>query len=220
MSTVCLQDTHPPQKNSTPLPQEISELSTAPISAGLMECLNIARAKPYFRFFFYSLFKQPACYCSRSAERKIRSISQGSIRTLCSFLSKGRPGSSEVGGASAASAHRGTSPWTDSSPKQAAALRRTTEKKGKATALKEAQGEILGSLGVLSGESSPEVQALPINSLMFSPHTPLPAFSSRKFGLQRNWKIYFCGQVFFFSMWLPAECKTELLTCSAPSSLS
>lgn len=53
VSTVCLQDTHP--QTSNPLPQEISELSTAPISAALMEFLNIARAKPYFPF-FYSLF--------------------------------------------------------------------------------------------------------------------------------------------------------------------
>lgn len=59
VSTVCLQDTHPKKPN--PLPQEISELSTAPISAGLMEFLNITRAKPYFPFFyFYSLFSSLA----------------------------------------------------------------------------------------------------------------------------------------------------------------
>lgn len=103
VSTVCLQNTHP--KKSTPLPQEISELSPAPISARLMEFLNIACAKPYFRFFLIASSAVWLLLLQICRER-IRSVSQRSIRTLCSFLSKGRPGSSEVGGASAASAHR------------------------------------------------------------------------------------------------------------------
>lgn len=102
VSTVCLQDTHP--KNSSPLSQEIPGLSTAPISSGLTAFPNIARAKPDFPFFTASsavwLLLLQICW------ENIRSISQRSIRTLCSFLSKGRPGSSEVGGASAVSAHK------------------------------------------------------------------------------------------------------------------
>lgn len=103
VSTVCLKNTHP--QKSTPLPQEISELSPVPISARLMEFLNIACAKPYFRFFLIASSAVWLLLLQICRER-IRSASQRSLRTLCSFLSKGRPGSSEVGGASAASAHR------------------------------------------------------------------------------------------------------------------
>lgn len=130
VSTVCLQDTHP--KKSSPLSQEIAELSTAPISAGLKEFLNIARAKPHFRF-FYSLFsslvsiapdllreyleyfteihKDSLFLPLRRQARKLRGR-----RCICCF------------------SPQGTSPWIYSSIKQAAAFRRT-RRKGKATAL-------------------------------------------------------------------------------------
>lgn len=104
VSTVCLQDTHPKKPN--PLPQEISELSTAPISAGLMEFLNIARAKPYFPFFIFTASSAAWLFLLQICWEIIRNISQRCRRTLCSFLSKGSPGSSGVGAASAAPAHR------------------------------------------------------------------------------------------------------------------
>lgn len=133
VSAVCLQDTHP-QKNPLLCHRKYLNYPRLPFQWELMVFLNITRAKPYF-LLFYSLFSSLVVTAPDLLREYQEYFTEIQKDSLFLPLPKGRPGGSEVGGASAVSAHRGTSPWTDSSTKQAAAFRRTREK-GKATALK------------------------------------------------------------------------------------